>query len=89
MRRSAGERRSASARPAARRGHAINSRRADGGSGTFESVDCGPVILTRGELARRTRERSKLAALKLAEEQGKARLLTVCNTVAVVLLLYC
>ncbi len=33
----------------------------------------GPMILTRAELQRRTRERSRLAALKLAQEHGKAR----------------
>lgn len=33
----------------------------------------GPVILTRAELQRRTRERSRLAALKIAEEHGKVR----------------
>lgn len=37
------------------------------------ATDPGPVILTRAELQRRTRERSKLAALKIAEEHGKAR----------------
>lgn len=40
----------------------------------FEMVaDPGPVILTRAELQRRTRERSRLAALKVAEEHGKVR----------------
>lgn len=37
------------------------------------AVDRAPIILTRAELQRRTRERSRLAALKIAEEHGKAR----------------
>lgn len=60
------------------------ARRAHGRA--FEHADCGPVILTRGELSRRTRERSKLAALKLAEEQGKAR---ECCARSLIFLLLC
>ncbi|CAM9451847.1 unnamed protein product, partial [Pylaiella littoralis] len=37
------------------------------------AVDRAPIILTRAELQRRTRERSRLAALKIAEEHGKER----------------
>lgn len=37
------------------------------------AADEGPIILTRSELQRRTRERSRLAALKVAEEHGKVR----------------
>ncbi|CAM9805526.1 unnamed protein product, partial [Ectocarpus fasciculatus] len=37
------------------------------------AADEGPIILTRSELQRRTRERSRLAALKVAEEHGKER----------------
>lgn len=35
------------------------------------ATDAGPLILTRAELQRRTRERSRLAARKIAEEHGK------------------
>lgn len=35
------------------------------------AADPGPIILTRAELQRRTRERSRLAAAKVAEEHGK------------------